>query len=179
MDPVATVIANTSVELTDLEMVLRKLLQTVSDQPVGTGHGCWGDPSGNADGIGDVIASFGVLEPTPPTRPTPGGMESMLKRLLSLTPAPVPTSTPLSAFLVREAGQRCPLLLGMLTSIPRLSPILTRKDWTTMVCFSCGRWGHGVSRCLQLHETFPYLSPGWSVERRDGQCMAVLQGTIT
>ena len=87
----------------------------------------------------------------------------MLKRLLSLAPVPVPASTPRSAVTVRETGQR-------------LSPISTRKDWTTMVCFSCGRSGHRVSRYPQLNKTFPYLLPGWSVERGDGQYMAVSPG---
>ena len=66
----------------------------------------------------------------------------------------MPASTPRSAVTVRETGQR-------------LSPISTRKDWTTMVCFSCGRSGHRVSRYPQLNKTFPYLLPGWSVERGD------------
>ena len=118
-----------------------------------------------------------VPEPAPPPCPAPGGMETMLKRLLLLTP--VPASTPWSAFTVRETGPLRPLPPGTPTSVPRLSPILTHKDWTTMVCFSCGRSGHGVSRCPQLDEKFSYLLPGWSVERRDGQCMAVSPRTIT
>ena len=34
----------------------------------------------------------------------------------------------------------------------------------TIVCFSCGKPGHGVGRCPELDETFPYMLPGWSVE---------------
>ena len=45
----------------------------------------------------------------------------------------------------------------------RLGP--ARSDWTTIVCFSCGKPGHGVGRCLELDETFPYMLPGWSVRR--------------
>ena len=38
-----------------------------------------------------------------------------------------------------------------------------------MVCFSCGRTGHGVSRCSCMDTAFPFLPPGWSVDFRDGQ----------
>ena len=36
-------------------------------------------------------------------------------------------------------------------------------------CFSCGFLGHGVNRCTQLNRSFPYLTPGWSVELRNGE----------
>ena len=36
-------------------------------------------------------------------------------------------------------------------------------------CFSCGFLGHGMNRCTQLNISFPYLTPGWSVELRDGE----------
>ena len=39
-------------------------------------------------------------------------------------------------------------------------------------CFSCGFLGHGVNRCTQLNRSFPYLTPGWSVELRDGEYRA-------
>ena len=35
------------------------------------------------------------------------------------------------------------------------------------VCFSCGRPGHGVNRCLQVDTSFPFLSQGWLVDVRD------------
>ena len=43
-----------------------------------------------------------------------------------------------------------------------------RRDWTTVVCYLCDRPGHGVSRCPQLDESFPYMLPGWSAEKVDG-----------
>ena len=30
-------------------------------------------------------------------------------------------------------------------------------------CFSCGFLGHGVNRCTRLDRSFPYITPGWSV----------------
>ena len=38
------------------------------------------------------------------------------------------------------------------------------RDWTKIVCFSCGKLGHRVGR--QLDETFPYIWPGWSADGR-------------
>ena len=37
-----------------------------------------------------------------------------------------------------------------------------------MVCFSCGKAGHGVGRCPELNETFPFMLPGWMVEKVGG-----------
>ena len=56
---------------------------------------------------------------------------------------------------------------------PRKSPSPPRKGELTMVCFSCGQPGHGVSRCPRIDAAFPFLSPGWSVEHRDGQYRVV------
>ena len=36
-------------------------------------------------------------------------------------------------------------------------------------CFSCGFFGHVVNRCPRLDRSFPYKTPGWSVDVRDGQ----------
>ena len=44
---------------------------------------------------------------------------------------------------------------------------------TGMVCFSCGRSGHGVSPCSCVDNAYPFLPPGWSVDFRDGQYRAV------
>ena len=46
-----------------------------------------------------------------------------------------------------------------------------------MVCFSCGRPGHGVvNRCSRVDTLFPFLPPGWSVAVQDGQYRAVWPG---
>ena len=39
-------------------------------------------------------------------------------------------------------------------------------------CFSCGFLGHGVNRCTRLDRSFPYITPGWSVNLRDGEYRA-------
>ena len=40
------------------------------------------------------------------------------------------------------------------------------------MCFSCGRQGHGVNRCSQVDNSFPFLPPGWAVYVRNGQYQA-------
>ena len=40
-----------------------------------------------------------------------------------------------------------------------------RRDWATVVCFSCGKPGHGVTRCPALNEAFPFMLPGWKAEK--------------
>ena len=39
-------------------------------------------------------------------------------------------------------------------------------------CFSCRFLGHGVNRCTRLNRSFPYITPGWSVNLRDGEYRA-------
>ena len=65
------------------------------------------------------------------------------------------------------------LLPGVQTRAPRPRPVLARRDWTTMVCFSCGKPGHGVGRCPELDETFPYMLPGWSAEKVGANYMMI------
>ena len=49
------------------------------------------------------------------------------------------------------------------------------REWAR-VCVSCGRPGHGVNRCAQVDISFPFLSPGWSVDVTNGQYQAVRTG---
>ena len=35
-----------------------------------------------------------------------------------------------------------------------------RRDWTDIVCFSCGKLGHAATRCPDFNEAFPFLQPG-------------------
>ena len=36
-----------------------------------------------------------------------------------------------------------------------------QRDWAEMKCFSCGKSGHGATRCPTLDITFPFILPGW------------------
>ena len=94
---------------------------------------------------------------TPPPHPVPTEMEIRLERLLfnALAPAPPPRT----AITEMETLLQC-LLPGVPTWTPR-----TRRDWSTILCFSCGQPSHVVSRCPKLDETFPYMLPGWLAEK--------------
>ena len=39
-----------------------------------------------------------------------------------------------------------------------------RRDWNGVVCFSCRKSGHAVTRCPALDESFPFMLPGWRAE---------------
>ena len=43
---------------------------------------------------------------------------------------------------------------------PQTRPGPIRRDWATIVCFSCCNAGHGVGRCLKLNKTFPFMLQG-------------------
>ena len=43
-----------------------------------------------------------------------------------------------------------------MSSWARLGPV--HSDWNTILCFSCGKSGHGVSRCLEMNETSKYVA---------------------
>ena len=56
------------------------------------------------------------------------------------------------------------LLLGTPTPAPHPSPVIAHRDWSMVLCFSCGKYGHEVGRCPQLDVTFSFMLPGWSAE---------------
>ena len=47
-------------------------------------------------------------------------------------------------------------------------PPPTRRDWSDVVCFSCGKSGHTATRCPNMDEAFPFLQPGWRTEKMSG-----------
>ena len=99
----------------------------------------------------------------PPSLSAPTDLETMLIRLLPAVPAQTPP--PRSAPTEIEAMLKC-LLPGTLTQAPQPRPATARRDWAAVLCFSCGNYGHGVSRCPTLDVKFPYMLPGWSAETR-------------
>ena len=74
------------------------------------------------------------------------------------TPVPATLEQMLRSFLDgQRQRQRQP---------PRQRP--TRRDWTDVVCSSCGKSGHTVTRCPNLNEAFPFQQPGWRTEKTLG-----------
>ena len=120
-------------------------------------------------GLGDLEASLRHLLPTAPVqapqpRPVPTEMEIMPECLPPNVPAPAPAPMPRTAITDTETMLQS-LLPGTPTRALRSRPVTAHRDWATIVCFSCGKPGHGLGKCPQLDETFPYMLPGWSVEK--------------
>ena len=118
-------------------------------------------------------------------------LEDLLRRVISTAERPaskpeVPHVEKLLQKLVRETQSRPPAVIGppvpttleqMLRSFldgwrqrqrPPLRQRPTRRDWTYVVCFSCGKSGHTATRCPNLNEAFPLLQPGWRTEKTLG-----------
>ena len=55
----------------------------------------------------------------------------------------------------------------------------TRRDWTDVVCFSCGKSGHTVTCCPNLNEAFPFRQPGWRTEKTPGGFVMIPPGGTT
>ena len=104
----------------------------------------------------------------PPPRFVPTDLETMLTRMLLAVPAqpPRPASTEIEAMLKR-------LLLGKPTQAPKPRPVIARRDWSSVLCFSCGKYGHGLGKCRRLDVTFPFMGPGWSADKRGDHYMMV------
>ena len=100
---------------------------------------------------------------------SPGILPSLIARLLRAAQE----DNPAEVKVPPDAGARRPSVApfaGMSgqSQVSEAEPV--------MVCFSCGRPGHGVNRCSRVDTSFPFLPPGWSVDIRDGQYRAVWPG---
>ena len=53
------------------------------------------------------------------------------------------------------------------------------RDWTDVVCFSCGKLGHTATRCPDFNGAFLFLQPGWRTEKTSGGFTMIPPHTIT
>ena len=49
---------------------------------------------------------------------------------------------------------------------PKQRPV--RRDWSDLICFSCGKAGHAATRCPDYDDLLPFLQPGWQKEKTPG-----------
>ena len=114
----------------------------------------------------------GPVVPSPPPEPVPSVLEQLLQRLLTEAQAPRPTPPAQTGHSDIES-----LLRNLL---PRTSAPVARaqqdpmsRKWKTVVCFSCGKAGHGATRCPNLKEAFPFMLPGWRAEKVGGNYVMI------
>ena len=88
----------------------------------------------------NLVVETQIRQPDPVVVSGPAGLETLLRSLLSGHLAPVQQ--------------------------PRQGSF--RRDWNAVVCFSCGKAGHSVTRFPILDDTFPFMLPGWKVEKISG-----------
>ena len=105
--------------------------------------------------------------PAPAPKPEPPGVEQLLRRLLVETQARQPAPAAAAASTGLETLIRN-LLSGNLAPVQQPRPGPIRRDWNTVVCFSCGKVGHSVTRCPTLDESFSFMFPGWTAEKTGG-----------
>ena len=107
-----------------------------------------------------VISTAEPLAPKPEVPDVEKLLQQLVRGTQSRSPAaaspPVPTALEqmLRSFLDGQCQRQRPP--------PRQRP--TRRDWTDVVCFSCGKSGHTATRCPTLDEPFPFLQPGWRTD---------------
>ena len=113
------------------------------------------------EGLFRRLLASTAATPTPTLKPEPPAID---QRLMMETQArqPAPVATTGSAGLETLLQN---LISGRLAPVrqSRSGPI--RQDWNTVVCLSCSKPGHSANRCPTLDDSFPFMLPGWSVEK--------------
>ena len=109
----------------------------------------------------------------PALKPEVPDVEKLLQRLTRGTqswspavlnpPVPMALEQMLRSFLDGQRQRQRPPL--------RQRP--TQRDWTNVVCFSCGKSGHTAAHCPTLDKAFPFLQPGWRTERTPGRFVMI------
>ena len=111
-----------------------------------------------------------VVSP-PKVTPIPSELDLLIQRLIGndrpVQPAPTGRSSFSSFFSFMEVliQKLLPVRPSTLEQPPREPG---RWDWSSVVCFLCGKPGHAASWCPALDVTFPFLLPGWRGEKMGG-----------
>ena len=102
-------------------------------------------------------------------------LEALLRWLLATPVVSPPDLTPVPSELVpllqrllgdARPAQSAPPGKSGITAMEILlqnswaQPDTGRRDWTTVLCFSCGKMDQGATRCTTFDTTFPFLLSG-------------------
>ena len=122
-------------------------------------------------------------------------LQDLLRWIVSAVPAPTPEISDIEKLLLQLARVPPdwpapvvdtpvpPTLEQMLRSVldgqrrrqrqpqrqrqpPKQRPV--RRDWSDVMCFSCGKMGHAATRCPDNNDSLPFLQPGWQKEKMPG-----------
>ena len=150
------------------------------------------DPMYPAYAVGDVDNNIETTRVAAVTgqRSSPNQLEDLLRWVLTTAEPParkpeVPDVEKLLQQLVRETQSRPPTVVSppVPTALEHMLRSFldapARRDWTDVVCFSCGKSGHAATRCPNLDESFPFLQPGWRTEKTPGGFIMIPPRVIT
>ena len=98
--------------------------------------------------------------PIPPPKPVPSDLELLLRQLWGGG-----AQTPKPPLPVRMGITAVETLLQNLLPVRPTQLSTLRRDWSTVLCFSCGKPGHGATWCPTLNEAFLFKLPGWKAEK--------------
>ena len=102
--------------------------------------------------------------PPPSPKPVPSDLEQLLQRLLGGAQTPHPAPPVKTGITVIETLLQNLLPVSLSPdSQTQLGP--GRRDWATVLCFSCGTTGHGATQCPVLDVSFPFLLPEWKAKK--------------
>ena len=121
-----------------------------------------------------LLASAAAPAPVPVPVPEVPVMQKLLQRLVAETQIRQPALVVASEPAGLEALLRS-LLSGHLAPVQQPRQGSFRRDWNTVVCFSCGKAGHSATRCPTLDDTFPFMLPGWKAEKTPGGYVMIIR----
>ena len=103
----------------------------------------------------------------PKATPIPSDRELLIQRLLGAVHPVQPVVQERSSLTEIEILIQTMLPVGSVTE-KNVQPPADRRE-PTAGCFSCGELGHVSAQCPVLDESFPFLPPGWWVDRMDDE----------
>ena len=124
-------------------------------------------PRSGPDQLEDLLRWLLMAVDSPAPIPEVPPVEKLLQRLVTETqsrPSPV-VSPPASMGLEKMLRS---FLSGQQPTRPPPRQRLIRRDWSGVVCFSCGKSGHAATRCPNLDESFLFMQLGWRAEKTPG-----------